>query len=118
MSRDLAGVALRYSSISLAHRAAAAIALRAKGRDSLRFRTRYRTRRWAVSRAGRREQSLARTLYRRLEEYWLLIADRNFFNWADWCAAADSGGTAGGSRPISPCRSRTCCLTRPIPRSW
>jgi hypothetical protein len=22
---------------------------------------------------------------------WLLIADRNFFNWADWCAAADSG---------------------------
>src|SRR5712692_9473792 len=22
---------------------------------------------------------------------WLLIADRNFFNWADWCTAADSG---------------------------
>ena len=22
---------------------------------------------------------------------WLLIADRNFYNWADWCAAADSG---------------------------
>ena len=27
----------------------------------------------------------------RLEEDWLLIADRNFFNWADWCTAADSG---------------------------
>jgi len=25
------------------------------------------------------------------EEDWLLIADRNFFNWADWCTAADSG---------------------------
>jgi hypothetical protein len=47
-----------------------------------------------VTRAGRQEQSLARTLCRRLEEDWLLIADRNFFNWADWCAAADSGGTA------------------------
>lgn len=22
---------------------------------------------------------------------WLLIADRNFFSWADWCMAADSG---------------------------
>ena len=27
----------------------------------------------------------------RLEEDWLLIADRNFYNWADWCAAADTG---------------------------
>jgi hypothetical protein len=42
-------------------------------------------------RKGRREQSLARKLYRRLEEDWLLIADRNFFNWTDWCTAADSG---------------------------
>jgi hypothetical protein len=40
---------------------------------------------------GAGEQSLARALYRRLEEDWLLIADRNFYNWADWCAAADSG---------------------------
>jgi len=45
----------------------------------------------AVAGKGAGEQSLARTLYRRLEEDWLLIADRNFFNWADWCTAADSG---------------------------
>jgi hypothetical protein len=44
-----------------------------------------------VAGKGAGEQSLARKLYRRLEEDWLLIADRNFFNWADWCAAADSG---------------------------
>jgi Insertion element 4 transposase N-terminal len=40
---------------------------------------------------GSGEQSLARNLYPRLEEDWLLIADRNFSNWQDWCAAADSG---------------------------
>jgi len=44
-----------------------------------------------VAGKGAGEQSLARKLYRRLEEGWLLIADRNFFNWADWCTAADSG---------------------------
>src|SRR5712691_11681031 len=44
-----------------------------------------------VAGKGAGEQSLARKLYRRLEEDWLLIADRNFFNWADWCAAANSG---------------------------
>ena len=40
---------------------------------------------------GAGEQSLARGLYARLAEDWLLIADRNFYNWADWCTAADSG---------------------------
>jgi Insertion element 4 transposase N-terminal len=40
---------------------------------------------------GSGEQTLARRLYRRCEPEWLLIADRNFYNWADWCAAADSG---------------------------
>jgi hypothetical protein len=45
----------------------------------------------AVAGKGAGEQSLARPLYRRLDEDWLLIADRNFFNWADWCTAADSG---------------------------
>jgi hypothetical protein len=40
---------------------------------------------------GSGEQSLARTLYPRLEEGWLLLADRLFYGWADWCAAADSG---------------------------
>jgi Insertion element 4 transposase N-terminal len=40
---------------------------------------------------GSGEQSLARTLYPRLEEGWLLLADRLFYGWDDWCAAADSG---------------------------
>jgi hypothetical protein len=40
---------------------------------------------------GSGEQSLARTLYPRLEEGWLLLADRLFYGWAGWCAAADSG---------------------------
>jgi hypothetical protein len=44
-----------------------------------------------VAGKGAGEQSLARKLYPRLEDDWLLIADRNFFGWADWCAAADSG---------------------------
>jgi phage gp46-like protein len=44
-----------------------------------------------VAGKGAGEQSLARKLYARLEEDWLLIADRNFFSWADCCAAADSG---------------------------
>jgi hypothetical protein len=44
-----------------------------------------------VTSKGSGEQSLARTLYPRLEEDWLLIADRNFYNWADWCTAADTG---------------------------
>jgi hypothetical protein len=34
---------------------------------------------------------LARRLYGRLDPQWLLLADRNFYNWADWCAAADTG---------------------------
>jgi hypothetical protein len=44
-----------------------------------------------VAGKGAGEQSLARGLYLRLQEDWLLIADRNFCNWAGWCAAADSG---------------------------
>ena len=41
---------------------------------------------------GAGEQSLARKLYAGgWTEDWLLIADRNFYNWADWCAAADTG---------------------------
>ena len=30
-------------------------------------------------------------MLRRLEQDWLLIADRNFYNWDDWCAVADTG---------------------------
>ena len=44
-----------------------------------------------VAGKGAGEQSLARQLYPRLDEDWLLIADRNFYSWADWCAAADTG---------------------------
>lgn len=40
---------------------------------------------------GSGEQSLARRLYPQLSEDWLLIADRNFLSWQDWCAAADTG---------------------------
>jgi hypothetical protein len=40
---------------------------------------------------GSGEQSLARGLYGRLEPDWLLIADRNFYSWEDWRAAAASG---------------------------
>jgi hypothetical protein len=44
-----------------------------------------------VAGKGAGEQSLARGIYPRLQEDWLVLADRNFFNWADWRAAADSG---------------------------
>jgi hypothetical protein len=40
---------------------------------------------------GSGEQALARGLYRRLEQDWLLLADRNFYGWKDWCAAAGTG---------------------------
>jgi hypothetical protein len=45
----------------------------------------------ATGRKGTGEQPLARLLYPGLEEDWLLIADRNFYGWADWCAAAGTG---------------------------
>jgi Insertion element 4 transposase N-terminal/Transposase DDE domain len=44
-----------------------------------------------VAGKGAGEQALARRLYPRLDPQWLVIADRNFYNWDDWCAAADSG---------------------------
>ncbi|MFC6080303.1 transposase domain-containing protein, partial [Sphaerisporangium aureirubrum] len=37
------------------------------------------------------EQVLARALWPGVEPGWLLLADRNFFNWADWHAAAAGG---------------------------
>lgn len=37
------------------------------------------------------ERALARTLYPRLQEGQLLLADRNFYSFADWCQAADTG---------------------------
>jgi len=40
---------------------------------------------------GGGEQSLARRLLPQLAEDWLLIADRNFCCFRDWCTAADTG---------------------------
>ena len=40
---------------------------------------------------GSGEQALARRLYPDLEEDWLLLADRNFYSFTDWCAAAGTG---------------------------
>jgi hypothetical protein len=44
-----------------------------------------------VAGKGAGEQALARKLYRRLDREWLLLADRNFYNWEDWRAAAGAG---------------------------
>src|SRR5437764_15372991 len=44
-----------------------------------------------VSGAGSGEQSLATRLSARLSPDWLLIADRNFYLWPGWQAAATSG---------------------------
>jgi hypothetical protein len=65
-----------------------------------------------VAGKGAGEQALARGLYARLEADWLLIADRNFYNWADWCAAAGTGARCcGGSRLTCGCRYWRSCLT-------
>jgi hypothetical protein len=40
---------------------------------------------------GSGEQALARKLYPDLDQDWLLIADRNFYSFADWRAAAGTG---------------------------
>ena len=40
---------------------------------------------------GAGERALARRLYPKLEEDWLLIADRGFYDWRDWCTAAGTG---------------------------
>ncbi|HEY6278673.1 MAG TPA: IS4 family transposase [Streptosporangiaceae bacterium] len=44
-----------------------------------------------VSGKGAGEQTLARKLYARLDPDWLVLADRNFYNWEDWCVAAGTG---------------------------
>ncbi len=40
---------------------------------------------------GSSEQALGRRMFTSLEEDWLLIADRGFYNWPDWQAAAATG---------------------------
>jgi hypothetical protein len=55
---------------------------------------------------GSGEQSLARGLYPGLEQDWLLIADRAFYSWAGWRAAAGTGAAllwrAPGSARLEP----------------
>ena len=64
------------------------------------------------ARRGHRGAVAGRGLYRRLEDDWLLIAGRNFFNRADWCTAATPARSCcGGSRLTSRCRSWSCCPT-------
>jgi hypothetical protein len=43
---------------------------------------------------GSGERVLARRLYPRLEENWLLIVDRGFYHWQDWCAPLWAPGAA------------------------
>jgi hypothetical protein len=40
---------------------------------------------------GSGERALARPLLARLEPGWLLIADRGFYGFGDWCTASDTG---------------------------
>ena len=65
-----------------------------------------------VAGTGAGEQSLVRRPYARLDPEWLLIADRNFCNWRDWCAAADTGCAAvAGENPTCPFPSWNYCQT-------
>jgi len=64
---------------------------------------------------GMGEQSLARGLYGSLEPGMLLLADRNFYGWHDWCAAIDTGadvlwraGGAGGAIVLPVVTERAC----------
>jgi hypothetical protein len=62
---------------------------------------------------GSREQSLARELYPRLEEEWLMIVDRNFYAWQEWCAAQDAGRRAAVARDLLA----SCCSSSAAPFS-
>jgi transposase IS4-like protein len=45
----------------------------------------------AAGGTGSGEQALARRLYPGLDPDWLVLADRNFYGWKDWCTAAGTG---------------------------
>src|SRR6516165_634482 len=78
---------------------------------------------------GSGEQALARKLYPGLEEGWLLLADRNFYSFTDWCTAAGTGAAllwrVRSNVPLPvleplgdgcwprPGAARTCPKTRP-----
>ena len=67
---------------------------------------------------GSGEQALARQLYPRLEEDWLLIADRGFYCFADWRAPRVPGRRCcGGPRRTRGCRRWRCCPTGRTGRS-
>ena len=51
---------------------------------------------------GSGEQSLARELYPQLEEDWLLIADRNFYNWARLVHGRGHRGGAAVAGQVGP----------------
>ena len=55
-----------------------------------------------VAGKGAGEQALARKLLRRLEEDWLLIADRNFYNWAGLVRRRGHRGGAAVAGEIGP----------------
>ncbi len=68
---------------------------------------------------GSGEQALARRMFGRLEEGWLLIADRGFYNWPDWQAAAATGAALlWRVKPTCGCRCWNCCPTAPTSRWW
>ena len=68
---------------------------------------------------GGGEQSLARELLPRLEEDWLLIADRNFYCFRTGAPPRTPGPRCcGGSSPTSGSRSWNCCRTGPAGPSW
>nr|WP_134001253.1 hypothetical protein [Streptomyces sp. 846.5] len=72
----------------------------------------------AVRGAGSGEQSLARELYPLLEPDMLLLADRNFYSFGDWCAATGTGAELLW-RMDSDLRLPSCrhCRTAPTCRS-
>ena len=69
---------------------------------------------------GSGEQALARRLYPGLEEDWLLLADRNFYSFKDWCAAAGTGAALLWRVWVqrARCRCWRCCRTGPSSRCW
>ena len=68
---------------------------------------------------GSCEQALARRMFGRLEEDWLLVAGRGFYNWPDWQAAAATGAALlWRVKADRGCRCSSCCPTVPACRSW
>ena len=70
-------------------------------------------------REGQRGAGAGPPAYPGLEEDRPPLADRNFYSFADWCAAAGTGRRRrGGSGPTRRCRCWRCCRTGPGCRCW